>query len=363
MSNVNMNSLQEQGPIKFALAISTLVFVSVYAATNVDRGESVFHTSVQQPSMSTAGHSTASHLLQKPVVSGTSRKAFVPNRMAVPDMPAEPASFLEAKKGWSALGLEVVGLAAAGGALLARLGRTSQQTGDKLCPEETSGRVHHWGAGLTALLLAMPDAALAAEQTTGYSQASYYTALGTYVLALPGLISLVTRSVKAKIVKKTFVMPGPKAPGGLTQKEIASKLLFFVTARRNFELKDAGKVVTFRGKLAKRSGQAAFLTFCVFVSLLSLGLVLQTVEAAALGEGEGLGNWWYAVSVLSPLAGKYYIDNSGGEQELQLKIVTDDAEMETEVVIQGDEIEVESIRAEFDWAEKGMVRVKGLFEM
>ena len=30
---------------------------------------------------------------------------------------------------------------------------------------------------------------------------------------------------------------------------------------------DAGKVVTFKGKLAQRRGQAAFLTFCVFLSM------------------------------------------------------------------------------------------------
>lgn len=289
-------------------------------------------------------------------------------RVLIPDVrTAEAVPLSEAMpRPRPALGLAMLGLVAAGGVLLGRARGVCREAADSCLSgaEEWPGRrVHDWGAGLTALLLALPcDAALAAEQTTGYSPLSYYTALGTYLIALPGLVSLVTRSVKPKIVKKTFVMAGPMAPGGLSQKEIASRLLSFVTSKRNFELKEAGKVVTFRGKLAKRSGQAAFLTFCVFVSLLSLGLVLQTIEAASLGEGEGLGNWWYALAVLSPLAGKYYTDNSGGEQELQMKIVTDDAEQETEVVVQGDEIEVESIRQEFDWAEKGMVRVKGLFE-
>lgn len=211
------------------------------------------------------------------------------------------------------------------------------------------------------LLTIPPEMAFAAEQTGGYSLASYYTALGTYLIALPGLWSLVTRSVKPKIVRKTYVLPGPSA-GGQPMKEVAGKILFYVTTKRGFELKDAGKTVTFRGKLAKKRGQAAFLTFCVFLSLLSLGLVIQTIETAALGQGQGLGNWWYAVSLISPLAGKYYLDNSDVEQELQVKIVTDDAEKETEVIVQGDDAEVEGLRVEFDWQEKGMVRVKGLFE-
>eukprot|EP00667_Euglena_gracilis_P029242 EG_transcript_38443 len=133
--------------------------------------------------------------------------------------------------------------------------------------------------------------------------------------------------------------------GGLPMKEIAGKILFYFTAKRGFELKEAGKTVTFRGKVAKKRGQAAFLTFCVFLSLLSLGLVIQTIETASLGQvfslpaGQGLGNWWYAVSLISPLAGKYYLDNADVDQELQVKIITDDELKETEVkIITDDEL-------------------------
>ena len=49
-------------------------------------------------------------------------------------------------------------------------------------------------------------------------------------------------------------------------------------------------------------------------------------------------------------------------QEFQLKMVTSDDEMETLLVVQGDDAEVEGMRVEFDFQEKGMVRVKGLFE-
>jgi hypothetical protein len=275
----------------------------------------------------------------------------------------EPRVPVMAEKDWSVLGIELGCLAAMFGGLMAKVKPWKSQPKEALDAMEDvgTGHVHYWAPALTSLLLSMPDASFA-DDGTGYSKASYYVSLGTYVLALPGLFSLVTRSVKSKTVKKEYTLPGPKAPGGMMQKELAGKLLFYFTTKRGFELKDAGKVVTFKGKLAQRRGQAAFLTFCVFLSLLSLGLVVSTVEAATLGEGQGLGTLWYAISLVSPLAGKYYLDNSGGEQEFQLKMVTSDDEMETLLVVQGDDAEVEGMRVEFDFQEKGMVRVKGLFE-
>ena len=45
------------------------------------------------------------------------------------------------------------------------------------------------------------DAAAAVETgTTGYSQASYYTSLGLFVLSVPGVWSLIKRSVKSKVL-------------------------------------------------------------------------------------------------------------------------------------------------------------------
>ena len=41
--------------------------------------------------------------------------------------------------------------------------------------------------------------AAAAAGGTGYSQASYYTSLGLFVLSVPGLWSLIKRSVKSKV--------------------------------------------------------------------------------------------------------------------------------------------------------------------
>ena len=38
--------------------------------------------------------------------------------------------------------------------------------------------------------------------------------------------------------------------------------------------------------------------------------MLTIFEQAAFGPGNGLGNIWYASTLVSPIAGKYYLDNA-----------------------------------------------------
>lgn len=40
----------------------------------------------------------------------------------------------------------------------------------------------------------------------GYSQASYYTSLGLFVISIPGLWSLIKRSVKSKVINNEYYM-------------------------------------------------------------------------------------------------------------------------------------------------------------
>ncbi|KQJ98383.1 hypothetical protein BRADI_3g36577v3 [Brachypodium distachyon] len=126
---------------------------------------------------------------------------------------------------------------------------------------------------------------------TGYSQASYYTSLGLFVLSVPGLWSLIKRSVKSKIVQKTFVKEEgqPMAPN-----LVAGEILSFFT-RNSFTVSDRGEVITFEGRMIPSRGQAALLTFCTCISLGSVGLVLSI----AVPEG---GNNWFWLMTLSPLA-------------------------------------------------------------
>ena len=60
------------------------------------------------------------------------------------------------------------------------------------------------------------------------------------LLRAPGLYSLITRSVKSKVIRRTYTLPGPNAPGGKAQKKLAGELLFYFTKKRGMELKGPG---------------------------------------------------------------------------------------------------------------------------
>ena len=152
-------------------------------------------------------------------------------------------------------------------------------------------------AAAAALTLAAVPLPALAEETSSFSSASYYTTLALYVLALPGVYSLVTRSVKAKVVRKTYEVIGPAVDGGRPTRELAGDIVGFFQAN-NYQIKDASDVITFEGVQAPVAGRAAFLTSCVFVALGSLALVLSIFEQGVFGEGNGLGNWWYVSGAL-----------------------------------------------------------------
>ena len=212
---------------------------------------------------------------------------------------------------------------------------------------------------LPLMLSQVPLPAMAADD--GFSSASYYTTLALYVLAFPGIYSLVKRSTKSKVVQKTYEVAGPAAPAGRPTRELAGDILAFFQAN-NYKVKDRGDVIIFEGVQAPLAGRASFLTFCVFVAMVSLSLVLTILEQSVLGEGQGLGSIWYASALVSPVAGKYYLDNAERTEIVKVKLVTNDDESSTEVVVEGDDEEVERFQRTLDLNEKGMVRVKGLFE-
>ncbi|XP_037408380.1 protein COFACTOR ASSEMBLY OF COMPLEX C SUBUNIT B CCB1, chloroplastic-like [Triticum dicoccoides] len=187
---------------------------------------------------------------------------------------------------------------------------------------------------------------------TGYSQASYYTSLGLFVLSVPGLWSLIKRSVKSKIVQKTFVREEgqPTAPS-----LVAGEILSFFT-RNSFAVSDRGEVITFEGSMTPSSAQAALLTFCTVISLGSVGLVLSI----AVPEG---GNNWFWLMTLSPLAGVYYWTKASRKEEIKVKMVlSDDGNNVSEILVRGDDVQVEQMRRELKMSEKGMIYVKGIFE-
>ncbi|XP_030450471.2 protein COFACTOR ASSEMBLY OF COMPLEX C SUBUNIT B CCB1, chloroplastic [Syzygium oleosum] len=187
--------------------------------------------------------------------------------------------------------------------------------------------------------------------TAGYSLASYYTSLGLFVISVPGLWSLIKRSVKSKVVQRTFIGEGEerKAPN-----RVAGEILSFFT-RNNFVVTDRGETITFEGIMTPSRGQAALLTFCTCISLASVGLVLTITVP-------DIGNNWFWITALSPLAGAYYWKRASRKEQIKVKMIMAEDGTLSEIVVQGDDQQVEQMRKELQFSEKGMVYVKGIFE-
>ncbi|XP_060193930.1 protein COFACTOR ASSEMBLY OF COMPLEX C SUBUNIT B CCB1, chloroplastic [Lycium barbarum] len=194
---------------------------------------------------------------------------------------------------------------------------------------------------------------VAAAADSGYSLASYYTSLGLFVISVPGLWSLIKRSVKSKIVKKTFVKEGIEE-GKKAANQVAGEILSFFT-RNNFAVLDRGETITFEGFMVPSRGQAALLTFCTCISLGSVALVLTITVP-------DVGNNWFWITALSPLAGVYYWTRASRKEQIKVKMTVADDGSLSEIVVQGDDQEVEKMRKELQLSEKGMVYVKGLLE-
>ena len=117
-----------------------------------------------------------------------------------------------------------------------------------------------------------------------------------------GLYSLIKRSPKAKIKRKTFEVPGPAAQGAVPLDERARRI-FGYFQRYNYTLKGTGDVIVFEGNYKASAGQAAALVFYTAVGLACTALVLSIT----LPE---VGGWWYMLCAVSPAAGWYYYKNA-----------------------------------------------------
>ncbi|KAG8470191.1 hypothetical protein KFE25_008612 [Diacronema lutheri] len=207
-------------------------------------------------------------------------------------------------------------------------------------------------------LLPLPGMSLA--EVDSQSANSYYATLGLFVLTFPGIFSQVTRATKAKVKRKTYELPGPAVEGAKAIKQVAGEVVGHFQAN-NYKIKTAGDTIIFEGKKIGTKGQAAFLTFCVFMSLGSLSLVLTIFEKQAFGDsGFQLGNLWFLSTLVSPLAGKYYLDNSERTDEVSVKLVIADDERTIDLTIEGDEPELERIEENLKLMQKGMEYVPGL---
>jgi hypothetical protein len=58
----------------------------------------------------------------------------------------------------------------------------------------------------------------------------------------------------------------------------------------------------------------------------------------------------------------YYWTRASRKEQIQVKIIVADDESSTDVIVQGDDEQIDRLRRELSLMEKGMVYVKGLFE-
>ena len=201
--------------------------------------------------------------------------------------------------------------------------------------------------------LCSPASALT-EPTGAPPASSYYVSLGLFLVTLPGLWSLIKRSPKAKVRRKTFEVAGPAVEGHVPLDSRARQIFnYFKTY--NYAVKSTGEVIVFEGNYKASVGQAAALVLYTLVSLASTALVLSI--AAPFG-----GNWWYALCLISPAAGAYYLRNAERTEEFKVKMATSDDDKVTDIIVEGDEEEIDRFRRELDLYEKGMEYVKGILE-
>ncbi|EPS64470.1 hypothetical protein M569_10312, partial [Genlisea aurea] len=150
-------------------------------------------------------------------------------------------------------------------------------------------------------------------------------------------------------VQKTFIGEGKEGAN-----RMAGRILSFFT-RNNFAVSDRGETITFEGMMVPSRGQAALLTFCTCISLASVALVFTITFP-------DLGNNWFWITLLSPLAGVYYWTKASRKEQVTVKMLVGDDGSLLEMVVRGDDQQVEQMRKELQLTEKGMVYVKGIFE-
>jgi len=181
------------------------------------------------------------------------------------------------------------------------------------------------------------------------------------VLSFPGIISLVTRSVKISVDQRVYELPGPKALVGTEKplRQVAAEIMAYFQAN-NYKVVDAGETIVFKGEVARSVSQACFLSFCMLGGLWCLALVLS-ISLPTIGPLE-VGNYYYAMCALSPYAGYYYWQNAQGNDEVKVRLLASTSEAVTEVTVQASKEVLEQFSSVMDYNEKGKIRVRGIFE-
>ena len=193
----------------------------------------------------------------------------------------------------------------------------------------------------------------------GGSNASYAVTLGLFLMTVPGVYSLVKRAPKATVKRITYEIPGPSAPEGREMDAVARDVAAYFR-KYNYRITAEGATVAFTGAYEASRGTAAATTFYFFIGLACIALVLQTI-VPRVGPFE-IGNGWYALTLLSPLAWTYYFRQGDREETVKMRMECSDDSSLIDLIVEGDKEELERMERELQLMQKGKVYVKGLFE-
>lgn len=205
------------------------------------------------------------------------------------------------------------------------------------------------------VLTEAPASAVALSDSSpfaGVASNSLYVTLGLFVMCVPGIWSLVKRAPQATKKRMTFEVPGPAVEGAVPLDDRARQI-FRYFKRYNYTVKETGEVITFEGIYAADKGQAAALVFYLFCGMASVALVLSILVPQ-------VGNWWYALTAVSPAGYYYYMQRGTRPEQFKVKMVTADDEKTTDITVEGDKEEIERFWKELGLVEKGKVLVKGM---
>jgi hypothetical protein len=160
--------------------------------------------------------------------------------------------------------------------------------------------------------------------------------------------------VKTTDTQKFYDLPGPANPTSKDTRQIAGEIMAYFKAL-NYEITAAEDVITFKGVMGKSKSQAAFLTFCTFVGLGTLALVLSVIN-------QDIGGKAYAITLLSPYAGIFYWNNARRVDTVKVKMETSDDEQLITVTAQGGKNDLERFAKTLQLPERGKVYMKGMFD-
>ena len=219
--------------------------------------------------------------------------------------------------------------------------------------------------------------------TSSYSQLSYFTVLGLYLLSFPGLISIIQRSTSAKMKRKTYVSPGvnysnrtassadttaadtdtdtttmimmEKTP--ISLRDQAIEIMAYMKGNNYAVQEMTNTTITFAGTVQRSLSQAFFLTFCTVLGLLSLALVLQIQFQSMMEENDI--NFFY-LALLSPYAGIYYWNAGDRVDTIQIQLSTNTDETINDITMYGPDDEMERMWRTLQLQEKNMIPISSI---